>query len=76
MYGLEKGDKGQFEFDLEKDLLKHPEKAKKILSKVEKEIASLKKQMKDGSKKEHEQLGKILQGYHAVETVIKRIKKQ
>ncbi len=76
MYGLEKGPKGQFEFDLEKDLHKHPEKTKKILEKVEKEISLLKKQVKEeNSKKGQEHLAKILQGYHAIQTVIKRIGK-
>lgn len=75
MYGLEQGPKGQFEFDLEKDLHGHPDKAKKILAKVEKEISAIKKQMKDdSSKKEHDRLAKLLQGYHAVQTVVKRIK--
>jgi len=73
MFGLEEGKKGPeapFEFDLEKDLHKHPDKAKKILDKVEKEIATIKKEMKEGGKKDtHEQMGKILEGYHAIQTV-------
>lgn len=76
MFGLEKDPAGKFEFDLEKDLHKHPDKAKKILEKAHKEIASIKKQMKEGSsKKEADELAILLQGYNAIERVIKRIGK-
>jgi len=76
MYGLEQQPKGHFEFDLEKDLHKHPEKAKKILTKIEKEISMVKQQMKEEkSKAAQDHLGKLLQGYHAIETVVKRIAK-
>jgi Family of unknown function (DUF5398) len=73
MYGLEKKPKHVFEFDLEKDLKKDPSKAHELLKSTEKKIHEIKAQLREGTKgPELDQLGCLLQGYTALQKIIKR----
>ena len=73
MYGLEKGDK-DFEFDLEKEILKSPKKGEKIIAKTQKNIHNIKTALRNGSDKgEIDKLGVLLQGYIELEKVINKI---
>lgn len=73
MYGLEKSDKKPFQFDLEMELKSNPGKAKELLKQVEEKIAEVKSMInKSSDKKEQNELGVILQGFSALETVLKR----
>lgn len=74
MYGLEKDQPGQFKFDLEKEITKDPNRAKQIYQKVQKHIQEIKSKLSSGvPEKEKKELSKLLEGYTAVERVLKRV---
>lgn len=74
MYGLEKKPKHVFEFDLEKDLKKDPNKARELLKATEVKINEIKSQLRDGAKgPELDQLGVLLHGYTALQKVLSRM---
>ncbi len=74
MYGLEKKPKHVFEFDLEKDLKKDPNKARDLLKTTEAKISEIKSQLRDGAKgPELDQLGVLLHGYTALQKVLSRM---
>jgi len=74
MYGLEKKPKHVFEFDLEKDLKKDPDKARELLKTAEAKINEIKSQLRDGAKgPELDQLGVLLHGYTALQKVLTRM---
>lgn len=74
MFGLEKQQRGLFEFDLEKDLKKNPTQAKALLKTVEEKIYSLKDALRQGSgSHDFDTLNKLLLGYTALLRVIKKI---
>ena len=78
MFGLEKEKKKQkvFEFDLEKDIHKHPKKTQEILHKAQNSVEELKKTLKAGKKEEDfESLGILLHAYTSLQRVIKKAKK-
>jgi len=73
MYGLEKQPKHAFEFDLEKDLKKDPNKARELLKSTEQKIQEIKTQLREGAKgPELDQLGTLLHGYTALQKVLNR----
>lgn len=74
MYGLEKKPKHVFEFDLEKDLKKDPNKVRELLKTTETKIHEIKNQLREGAKgPELDQLGVLLHGYTALQKVLKRL---
>ena len=74
MYGLEKKPRHVFEFDLEKDLKKDPNKARELLKTTEKKIQEIKTQLREGAKgPELDQLGVLLHGYTALQKVLSRM---
>ncbi|MEX0961716.1 MAG: EscE/YscE/SsaE family type III secretion system needle protein co-chaperone [Simkaniaceae bacterium] len=75
MYGFEKKpNKNFFEFDLEKDLLKSPEKAKQIAETLESKITKIKEELRKGTASEDfDSYGVLLHGYVAMQKVMKRI---
>lgn len=76
MYGLEKDQPNRFKFDLEQEIIKEPNRAKELIKKVEENIHAIKAKLKSGSSgKEQEELKALLEGYIAVERVLKRVKK-
>ncbi len=77
MFGLENGKgKALMEFDLEKELQKDAQLAKKTLVEIEAKIGGIKKDLREGSGSEgFEQLGVLLHGYTALERVLKRVVK-
>ncbi len=75
MYGLEKKANEKFDFDLEKDLKKNPQRSKEIVDDAEKHVQELKKMLREGHKgPELEQLGLLLHGYTALQKVIRKVK--
>ena len=76
MYGLEKKEHERFLFDLEKEIKEKPAKAKDILEKAEKRIHDIKKILREGAnEKEFDKLGVLLNGYVALQNVIKKAAK-
>jgi hypothetical protein len=74
MYGLEKKPLKVFEFDLEKDLKKDPNKINVLLKATEAKINTIKGQLREGSKgPELDNLGILLHGYTALQKVLKRL---
>jgi transcription termination factor NusB len=74
MYGLEKKPKHVFEFDLEKDLKKDPNKARELLESTQTKIDHIKTLIRKGSKgPELDQLGVLLHGYNALQKVLNRL---
>ncbi|MGH2612976.1 MAG: DUF5398 family protein [Rhabdochlamydiaceae bacterium] len=74
MYGLEKKPKHVFEFDLEKDLKKDPNKVRELLKTTEAKIHEIKTQLREGAKgPELDQLGVLLHGYTALQKVLSRL---
>lgn len=77
MYGLEQKPKATFEFDLEKDLKKDPNKVRDILKKTEAKIQEIKGLLREGSKGEDfDKLGTLLHGYTALQKVLNKLAKQ
>ena len=74
MYGLEKTPQAMFEFDLEKDLKKEPNKARELVQKADTKIQEIKSQLREGSKgPELDNLGILLHGYTAFQKVLNRL---
>jgi len=74
MYGLEKQPKGQFEFDLEKELKEDPSKAKELLKTVETRIQDIKGLLRQGAGSEDfDNYGILLHGYAALQKVLNKI---
>ncbi len=74
MYGLEKKPKHVFEFDLEKDLKKDPNKARELLKVTEDKIQKIKAELREGAKgPELDQLGALMHGYTALQKVLSRL---
>jgi len=74
MFGAEKKARGPFQFDIERELISNPKKAKELMEKVEKEKHELKNQLRTGiSKQDFEVGGAIVQAFDALETVLKKI---
>lgn len=76
MYGLEKQKKGQkFQFDLELELKKGPEKVQRILKSTEDRMNEIKGVLREGKvdKKQLDEYGILLHGYAALQKVIKKV---
>ena len=75
MFGLEKEEKKKkFDFDLEEEIKKDPNRGKDLLQKAEKRIEELKKKLREGTQEEeYEQLGILLHAYSALKRVLKRM---
>jgi len=74
MYGLEKKQKGAFEFDLEQDLKKDPNKAKQLLKKVEERIQEIKGILRQGAESaDFDNYGVLLHGYAALQKILTRV---
>jgi hypothetical protein len=74
MYGLEKKPLKVFEFDLEKDLKKDPNKVRELLKTTEAKINEIKGQLRAGSKgPDLDNLGVLLHGYTALQKVLNRL---
>lgn len=74
MFGLEKGKKGLFEFDLEKDFKKNPQKGKEMLKMAEEKINSLKASLRQGAgSSDFDKLGILLHGYSALLRTLTRV---
>lgn len=72
MFGLEKKKNKPFEFDLEKEL-KSSKKKKEVLSICEDRTSQLKEALREGKASENfDQCGIIMQGYAALEKVVKK----
>jgi hypothetical protein len=74
MFGMEKKPKGavEFVFDLEKEL-EGEERRRELAKRLESRIQKIKEILHKGSKKEEfEQLGVLLNGYHALAIVLGR----
>ncbi len=77
MYGLEKKAKGPFEFDLEADLKKDPNKAHQLLKIAESNIHEIKGMLRHGAETEDfDNLGILLHGYSALQKVLNKISKK
>lgn len=72
MFGMEKK-KDIFEFDLESDIKKDPNKKKEYLDLAEENIQTLKTILRDGIGMDHfDDYGILLQGYTALQKVLNR----
>jgi len=77
MFGMEGKKKGKavFLFDLEKELQEKP-KQKEYAKRIEKKVLRIKDLLRTGSKKEEfNNLGVLLNGYHALAIVLGRAAK-
>jgi hypothetical protein len=73
MYGLEKSKDDKFNFDLEIDLKKNPKRQDEIFKRIDESISRIKNELKKGSdKNELDKLGVLLQGYQAMQKVLKK----
>lgn len=71
-----KGSLEKFEFDLEKEIKDNKVRGKEILHTVEERMSELKKMLREGAhEKDFDQLGVLLQGYTALQKVIKKVAK-
>ena len=71
MFGLEKKSHEFFEFDLEKEIKKSPEKGREILKLVETRIQEIKQILRQGAASdEFDRYGVLLQGFAALQKVI------
>jgi hypothetical protein len=74
MYGLEKKPLKVFEFDLEKDFKKNPNKVRELLKNTEAKIHEIKSQLREGKKgPDLDNLGILLHGYTALQKVLNRL---
>ena len=74
MFELEKKPREPFQFDLESDLKKDPQKAKELLKEVDERIGQLKNMLRQGAENEDfDEYGVLLHGYAALQRVLKRI---
>lgn len=75
MFGLEKKPGEMFAFDLEKEIKGNKALGKEILEKVEKRLQELKKSLREGAdEKDFDKLGVLLQGYAALQKVLRKVK--
>ena len=75
MYGLEKQPKEIFEFDLQKEIKTNPKRKKEIQTLAEERVQEIKKELRAGAnEKEFSRLNVLLQGYTALQKVLKRVK--
>jgi len=75
MFGLEKSPKEKFDFDLEIDIKDNPQKANELFDNIKSNINKIKQKLKKGgSNDELNKLGTLLQGYIALEKVLKKSK--
>jgi transcription termination factor NusB len=73
MYGLEKSKDDKFNFDLEIDLKKNPKRQDEIFKRIDENITSIKNELRKASdKKDLDKLGILLQGYQAMQKVLKK----
>lgn len=71
-----KGSLEKFDFDLEKEIKGSKTRGKEILSTVEERMAEIKKMLREGAhEKDFDHLGVLLQGYTALQKVIKKVAK-
>jgi hypothetical protein len=76
MFGLEKDEKRkEFSFDLEEEVKSNPKKSQELLKKISNQIDDIKTNLKEKKSKDSESLGVLLNGYIALEKVLKRINK-
>jgi hypothetical protein len=76
MFGMEKKPGEKFTFDLEKEIREKPARGQEILQKTETRIQEIKKVLREGANdKEFDHLGILLQGYSALQKVIKKVAK-
>ena len=74
MFGMEKKPKGPFEFDLEEDLHKDPEKAKALQEEIHKRTEELKNLLRqDAETEDCDDYGVLLHGYAALRKVMKKV---
>jgi hypothetical protein len=74
MFGLEKEDKGIFQFELEKELRKNPSKVKELLKNTDGHIQEIKNLLRQGTGSEHfDKLGVLLNGYSALQKVLTKV---
>lgn len=74
MYGLEKKGREKFAFDLEKEIQANPKRRKEILEQAQERIHELKSLLQKGSsEKEQDKLAILLQGYTALQKVLKKV---
>ncbi|MDX8431180.1 MAG: DUF5398 family protein [Candidatus Algichlamydia australiensis] len=72
MFGMEKGKKKLFEYDIEKLIRKG--EAKEVLDQIEEETGKCKKKLREGAKQdEFEAYSTLLHGYTAAKKVCDRI---
>lgn len=75
MFGLEKDKKELFEFDMEKDFRKHPQKLVEMSKSVEGKINAIKSHLRQGAgAQDFENLTFVMQGYSVLLRVLNRIK--
>ncbi len=73
MFGMEKKST-LFEFDLESELKKNPQKKQDLLKNIENKIGKLKTDLREGSSTEHfDAYGVLLHAYGALQKVIHRM---
>lgn len=74
MYGMEEGkDRKKFSFDLEVEIEKNPQRRKELLEKAASRAHEIKTALRDGSNKNDvDSLGTLLQGYTALQKVLKK----
>jgi hypothetical protein len=71
-----KGSLEKFEFDLEKEIKENKAQGKEILTTVEDRMSEIKKMLREGAnEKDFDNLGVLLQGYTALQKVIKKVAK-
>jgi hypothetical protein len=74
MFGLEKKEKALFEFDLETDLKKHPEKKQKLMKEIEENISEIKNILRSGaSSADFDSYGVLLHGYAALQKITNKV---
>lgn len=74
MFGLEKKERSLFEFDLEKELRKNPNKTREVLKLAESLIQDVKTAMRQGtSTHDFDQYGLLLNGFAGLQRVLTRI---
>ncbi|HRW57993.1 MAG TPA: DUF5398 family protein [Chlamydiales bacterium] len=77
MFGLEKDKpRKDFDFDLEKEIHKDPERAQEILKLIEEKQSEIKTAFREGrSQEETEKLETIFEAYAALKKIVERVKK-
>ena len=74
MFGLEKGKAPKkFDFDLEVEVKKNPNKKKELIKKATKNLSEIKGQLRDPKCKNSKELSQIADGYDSLKKVINKI---